>query len=457
MKKIFTLLFAICCSFSVIGQTKTGIHLQDNQTNTFFENIPKGLSEDSLMAFILKNRRRIEAKMPDKFVNSFLDNMNAGRDKNYTIDSIPEVAQLFINGLEFQNKNVLCKIDNFKITSIRKDSIYTFEVIKTNDSTGKLVYTNGKRKYHPPYARITQEHQNLAQNFFLFKINTLEPVRYRASSYSPVLDIFNTEESIEAIVKPRVMIDGRLQAKSFDYDKINLDDIEKIDVFGSSDAVAYFGQKGKVGLISFITKGSKFGFDWELANTHVVGEIQDNKGNWKKIVDTLFTNINQFKEYRKSCLNANGAIYLINGKFETESSNRKTINMDAISNLRVVSSTKIKRIPLISSDKLISVKTETTTADNDTIYIELNRDDRATSGTSNFSKIVSELKTLRNASSIPMPIYIVDNQEIDSEKLKLYKPKELEFVESLEGCDAISKYGKRAEFGVVIYRKKKIE
>jgi hypothetical protein len=30
-------------------------------------------------------------------------------------------------------------------------------------------------------------------------------------------------------------------------------------------------------------------------------------------------------------------------------------------------------------------------------------------------------------------------------------------VESLEGCDAISKYGKRAEFGVVIYRKKKIE
>ena len=452
-----TLLLLLClCFVSVFGQNETGIHLQENQTDTFFENIPKSLFNDSLVN-LQKNRRRIEAKMSDNFANLFFDNMNTGRGKIYAIDSIPEIAQLFINGLEFQNKNILCKIDNFKITTIRKDSIYTFDIVKKNDSTGKLTYTNGKRKYQRPYARITQEHQNLAQDFFLFKINTLEPVRYRCASYSPILDVFNTEDSIGILIKPRVMIDGRLQPKSFDYDKIDLDEIEKIDVFGSSEAVAYFGQKGKAGLISLITKGSKFGFDWALANTHVVGEIQDNKGNWKKIVDTLFTNINQFKEYRKSCLNANGAIYMINSKSETESSNRKTIDMDAISNLRVVSSAKIKRIPLISSDKLNRVRTENITTDNDTIYIELNRDNWVTSGTSNFSKIVSELKTLRNASSNPTPLYFVDNQEIDSEKLKQYKPKELEFVESLEGCDAISKYGKRAEYGVVIYRKKKIE
>jgi hypothetical protein len=67
------------------------------------------------------------------------------------------------------------------------------------------------------------------------------------------------------------------------------------------------------------------------------------------------------------------------------------------------------------------------------------------------------LKRLRKTLPDPTPIYFVDNQEIDSEKLKQYKPKELEFVESLEGCDAISKYGKRAEYGVVIYRKKKSE
>jgi hypothetical protein len=67
---------------------------------------------------------------------------------------------------------------------------------------------------------------------------------------------------------------------------------------------------------------------------------------------------------------------------------------------------------------------------------------------------MSELKRLRNTNPDPTPIYIVDNQEITAEKLKEYKPKELEFIESLEGCDAIAKYGKRAEFGVVIYRKR---
>jgi hypothetical protein len=453
MKKIFTLLFAICCSFSVIGQTKTGIHLQDKQTNTFFENVPKGLSEDSLTSLILKNKRRIE----DKFVNSFLDNINSDNRKNYTIDSIPEMAYVIINGLEFQNKNVLKKIHNSIITNIRKDSTLTFSVAKRDSITGSLVYKDIKRKYQPPYARVTQEHPILAHDFFLFKINTLEPVRYRCSSYSPVLDIFNTEDSITKSSKPRVMVDGRLQAKSFDYDKVNLDDIEKIEVFGSGDAMTYFGYKAQSGLISYITKGSKFCLDWALANTRVVGEIQDIKGNWKPIVDTLFSNIDQFNEYRKKCLKANGAIYIINGKPETEFSNRKSIDMEAITNLKVINSAKTKRVSLSASDKSVHTLTETTTTDNDTIYIETNRNRYQSLPTSNFSKIISELQRLRKSTPDPTPLYFVDNQEIDSEKLKLYKPKELEFVESLEGCDAISKYGKRAEFGVVIYRKKKIE
>ncbi|PWK17460.1 hypothetical protein LV89_04375 [Arcicella aurantiaca] len=456
MKKILLLLLLFSlCFINIFGQQKKETNLQKNQPQNFFENLPKNLSDDSLTAYILKNKHKIQSITPDKFINSFLDNLNP--DKVYTIDSIPEIAQVFINGLEFQNKNILCKIDNFKITNIRKDSLYTFDVRRMNDSTGKWEYINGKRTYQRPYARITQEHHNLAQHFFLFKINTLEAVRYRSSAYSPILDVFNTEDSIGIIVKPRVMIDGRLQAKSFDYDKINLEKIEKVDVFGNDDAVAYFGQKGKAGLISYITKGSQFNFDWALANIHVVGEIQDSKGKWKQIVDTLFTNLDQFKEYRKKCLNANGAIYIINGKAETELSNRKTIDMDAITNFKVVSSTKIKRMPMSVSDKLISLRTEMTTADNDTIYIETNRAIWAKSGTSNFSKIVSELKRLRNTDPEPVPIYIVDNQEITSEKLKEFKNKELEFVESLEGCDAISRYGKRAEYGVVIYRKKKLE
>jgi hypothetical protein len=455
MKKTTLLLLLSLCFANAFGQDKTGIHLQDNQTNTFFEHIPKGLSEDSVIAFILKNRRRIEAKMPDKFVNSFLDNLNIDNRKIYTIDSIPKIAYLFINGIEFQNKKVLAKINNYRITNIRKDSTYTFSVSKRDSATGLLKYEDLKQIYQRPYARISQEHPILAHDFFLFKINTLEPVRYRCSSYSPILDIFNTEETIEKSEKPRVMIDGRLQAKSFDYNQFNLDDIEKIDVFDSNNATKYFGQKAKSGLISYTTKGSKFCFDWALANTHVVGEIQDIKGTWKPIVDTLFSNIEQFNDYRKSCLKANGIIYIINGKSESEESNRKTIDMDAITSFKVINSAKTKRIPLSVSNKLVSISTETTKGENDTIFIETSRNTWALM--SNFSKVFSELKRLRKNTPDPIPLYFVDNEEVTIENLRLYKPKELEFVESLEGCDAISRYGKRAEFGVVIYRKKKIE
>ena len=98
------------------------------------------------------------------------------------------------------------------------------------------------------------------------------------------------------------MIDGRLKSKAFDYQNIDLKNIEKIEVFGSGDAVTYFGQKVKSGLISIITKGSKFNLDWTLSNTHVIGEMQDKKGNWKIISDTILTNIQQFNNYRTKCL-----------------------------------------------------------------------------------------------------------------------------------------------------------
>ncbi|MCU0469339.1 MAG: hypothetical protein MUF58_12125 [Arcicella sp.] len=448
------LLLLLIFTVQVFGQNTSRTHLQDNLTNTFFENIPKGLSGDSLMSFILKNRRKMEVSMPDKFAELFFDNTRFDNSRKYTFDSIPEIATVIINGIEFQSKAVLKKLDNFRITNILKDSLDSAILIKV-DSAGLSERKVIERTYRRPYARITQEHPILSKDFFLFKINTLEPIRYRCTSYSPVLDVFNTSDSIGVVQKPRVMIDGRLQAKSFDYDKIDLKNIEKISIFGSADATTYFGQKAKVGLISYITKGSTFCLDWALSNTHVVGEIGDDKGNWKSIVDTVFSNIEQFTEYRKKCLNANGAIYMINGKSETETNNRKTIDMDAITYFRVVSGVKTKVLPLSASNKLVSVVTETKPVDNDTVYIETSRN--TWGAKSNFSKIFSELKRLRKTEPEPTPIYIVDNQEITSEKLKEFKSKELEFVESLEGCDAISKYGKRAEYGVVIYRKKKME
>ena len=445
MKKTTLLLFLSFCFVNVFGQ---------NKKEVFNELVlPKGFPVDSIKNYILKYGTKTEAGKSDTFASAFFDDMMADGSKAYTNDSIPDIARLIVNGIEFQSKKVITKIDNYRIVGVSKDSAYTINSVKRDSVTGSLVYKNIKRKYQRPYARVTQEHPILAHDFFLFKINTLEPERYRCASYSPILDVFNTEDSIGVLLKPRVMIDGRLQAKSFNYDEINLDNIEKIEVFGSSDATNYFGQKVKSGLISYITKGSKFCYDWALANTHVIGEIEDNKGNWKQVVDTLFSNIEQFNEYRKKCLKANGAIYIINDKFETELVNRKTIDMDAITNYRVVNNAKNKRISLSVSDKLASLKTKTTTTENDTIYIETSR--YSLTSTSNFSKIVSELKRLRKSTPDPTPLYFVDNQEIDAEKLKQYKPKELEFVESLEGCDAISKYGKRAEYGVVIYRKKK--
>ena len=458
MKKSIFLL-AIFCAVNAFGQNQNAIKIVEKQNKMYYTyDLPKGLSDDSLTSFLLRRREKIEVGMSDRYMSSFLDNISADNHKIFTIDSIPAIAYVIINGIEFQDKNVLNKIENYKITNVRADSISILdyrETIENNTVKGEFQYNVLKRKYRRPYARVSQEHSILAHDFFLFKINTLEPVRYRCASYSPILDVFNTEDSIGILLKPRVMIDGRLQAKSFDYDKINLDNIEKIDVFDSNNATKYFGQKAKSGLISYTTKGSKFCFDWALANTHVVGEMQDKRGDWKVIVDTSFSNIEQFNDYRKKCLKANGAIYIINGKPETEFSNRKTIDMDAITNFRVISSAKTRNIPLPVSDKLISVSREMTKGENDTIYIETSRN--TWSLMNNFSKIFSELKRLRKTTPDPTPLYFVDNQEVDYEKLRQYKPKELEFVESLEGCDAISKYGKRAEFGVVIYRKKKIE
>jgi hypothetical protein len=376
MKKILTLLFIIFNFINVFGQNK------NEEFNKYA--LPKVLSVDSLGNNILKNNPNIEIEMSNRFANSFFDNMNSNGSKIFTVDSIPDIAYIIINGIEFQNKKALTKINNFKITNIRKDSTYTFNIVERDVKPGSLQYKDIKRKYQRPYARVTQEHPILAHDFFLFKINTLEPVRYRCASYSPILDVFNTEDSIGILLKPRVMIDGRLQAKSFDYNKINLENIEKIDVFDNENATKYFGQKAKSGLISYITKGSKFCFDWALANTHVVGEIQDNKGNWKQIVDTLFSNIEQFNSYRKSCLRANGIIYIINGKSETEESNRKTIDMDAITSFRVINSVKTKRVPLSISDKLVSISTETTNTENDTIYIETSRNSWIS--TNNFQK-----------------------------------------------------------------------
>jgi hypothetical protein len=460
MKKIFTLLLIFCYVTNGFSQTSGRTLLSKKKTlfndgyiykNQHFADID---TSDNDEGRLVNMKDTIVSKRATK---SIWENSMGQFDKAiYTIDSIPENAAINVNGVIFNSKKVLSKLADYTIFKIKKDSIYTFSRV-TSDSSKKFEYTEVRVKYQRPKGIVYQAHPNLPYNFFVFKLNTLEPIRYRSSSYSPVLDVFNTEDSIGFNPKPRVMIDGRLQAKTFDYQNLDLKNIEKIEVFGGIDAVTYFGNKAKSGLVSCITKGSTFKLDWTLSTTRVIGEMQDKKGNWKVISDTLFSTIDDFKKYHKKCLESNGSIYKIDGEFETEKVNRKTIDMDGINNVKIVTGTRTKDAPFFSYSKGLGIRNETKVGASDTIFIETKRSRLNASNNSNFGRVISDLQRLRKTSPDVEPLYIVDNQEIDSEKLKQYKSKELEFVESLEGCDAISKYGKRAEYGVVIYRKKKIE
>jgi hypothetical protein len=456
MKKLLFITLLICIFLDGFSQTSSEVLFQKNTAifkdgyiykNQHFVDIDSSDYEEGRLIdmSILANREQHIKKI-------LLNGVRLSNNKVYPIDSVPEIATVNINGVVFNSKKILTKLSDYTIFHIKKDSIYTYEYRTKKDSA---IYSNVRVKYRRPKAMVYQAHPNLPYDFFVFKLNTLEPIRYTSSSYSPVLDVFNTADSIGTNLKPRIMIDGRLQAKSFDYQNLDLKNIEKIEVFGGIDAKTYFGGKAKGGLISIITKGSTFKLDWALSTTRVIGEMQDKSGNWKVIVDTLFSTIDDFKKYRKKCLESNGTIYKINGEFETEFINRKTIDMDVISNIKIVSAVQEKTTPLTISATTRETRMEIINWGSDTIYIETKRPRWSASSNSNFGKVMSELQRLRKSTPDPIPLYFVDNQEITSEKLKEYKPKELEFVESLEGCDAISKYGKRAEFGVVIYRKKK--
>jgi hypothetical protein len=446
MKKIFTLLFIM--SFVNIFAQKKGkpemIKAKSFSITSFYH---KNLIYVDSVTFDVEfpADKATESQRQGIWFRSFAD--AAFKDTKFTRDSIPESASVNINGIVFENKKILSKMTDYDILLVKKDSSLTYVYDIEKKQYLRLA------KYKTPRAVVYQNHPNLPRDFFLFKQNTLEPVRYKCSSYSPVLDVFNTEDSIIYSLKPRIMIDGRLQRKEFDFQDINLSSVKKIDMFSKEDARTYFGQKVKSGLISVVTNESKFNLDWTLANTRVIGEIQDKKEQWKVIKDTLLTSPEQFISFRQNVYSTNGTVYMINGEFETEKVNRKTIDADAMESITVVAGAVIK------SDRVASVAIEIQAPKytNDTVFIKTEKERWTAKATTSIPRVMSEFRRLRKTEPDPTPLYFVDNQEIDSEKLKQYKPKELEFVESLEGCDAISKYGKRAEFGVVIYRKKKIE
>ena len=447
MKKTTLLLLALCFSFAGFSQKKEKAEILKGTAYSITSFYHKNLIYTDTLAFDVEVPfdKANERQKQGQWYRSFAD--AAFKNVKYTLDSIPESAFVTVNGIRFENKKILSKMNDCDILLVKKDSSYSH--IYNQKSRDYDVVA----KYKQPRAIVYQNHPNLPRDFFLFKQNTLEPIRYKCASYSPVLDVFNTADSLVFSDKPRIMIDGRLQHREFQFGDIDMATVKKMDVFSQEDARTYFGRKVKSGLISVTTIDSKFNLDWTLANTWVIGEMQDKNEKWKIIKDTLLTSPEQFIAFRKSVYATNGTVYMINGEFETEKVNRKTIDADAMESISVVAGTKITDV----YNKLLNKIEQTGKFTNDTVFIKTEKERWTAKAATSIPRVMSEFRRLRNTEPEITPLYFVDNQEIDSEKLKQYKPKELEFVESLEGCDAISKYGKRAEFGAVIYRKKKID
>jgi hypothetical protein len=184
------------------------------------------------------------------------------------------------------------------------------------------------------------------------------------------------------------MIDGRLQRREFEFDDINMATVKKINVFSQEDARTYFGRKVKSGLISVTTTDSKFNLDWTLANTWVIGEIQDKNEQWKVIKDTLLTSPEQFISFRESVYSTNGTVYMINGEFETEKVNRKTIDADAIESITVVAGEKTREVYNKSLGKIEEIGRFT----NDTVFIKTEKERWTAKAATSIPRVMSEFR-----------------------------------------------------------------
>ena len=219
MKKLIVLLLALIFTVHSFGQKKEDKSVKITDMGY------------SITDFYHKNIIfRDTVKFPLDFPwQSFADAVF--KDGKYTVDSIPENVKIIINGIYFKDKKILSKVNDYQILMVKKDSVlnYIYDNVKK-----QLVSTN---KYVKQPSMVYQNHQNLPRDFFFFKQYTLEPIRYSCSSYSPVLDVFLTEDSIVPYAKPRVMVDGRLQPKAFDYQNIDLENVKQIDVFADRKSV----------------------------------------------------------------------------------------------------------------------------------------------------------------------------------------------------------------------------
>ena len=428
MKKILTLLLLMACvirSFAQTEEQKTisvksiTTHYRKNLVfkdttilETLISSIPSSLGDT------------VGRKGGRRFPNGF-SHADDFETNHYTVDSIPDKARVFVNGIEFPDKTVLSKLSNYEILFIKKHNGF-----RKNEATNRYEpITDGK----PPRAFVYMKHEDLPEAIFLYKQYTLEPVRYTCWSESPSFDLLRTDDTLIFPSKPRIVLDGRLQSAEMRLSDLDFSKIKQVKVYGKTDAQQFFGWRVKEGLVEVTSlKGGQF-HSLGLLNIHVKGEMQDKNGNWKPLLDTTFSGVKQFQAFREDIYKKNGPIYLINGEYETELVNRKSFDYEAITNIRIVGKGN---------------------ASNDTVYIQTQKERWRNSAKTTMSQVLIDLKRIQHPEVSPVPIYLLDDKEVPCDTISSFKSKEIEMVESLEGCDAIAKFGKRGLNGVVSYRRK---
>ncbi|MFY7827625.1 MAG: hypothetical protein ACOVQ4_10880 [Flectobacillus sp.] len=354
--------------------------------------------------------------------------------KNQVFDKtqIHPEAIIRVNEVIFPNKSYLDKMPNVQVYGNTTDTATYYVYLKEKPSQKKPV---------PLSAAAIQYLDDLPESFVTFKKLTLEELRYTCSVEQPFFDGLGLT-SEKTSTSPRYLIDGQLQSIGFKAQQINLAETESIVVYSPENAKRYFSSRFEGGLVVVNTHKAKKSFNLVFKINVVESERISPDSGWKIVSDTVLANMDEFRAYRKAKLEAQSVIYMIDNRLENEHTNRKTIDLDRVVSIETTlgqGSTSFPT-PERNENKVDTIKINTRQVFQHSI--------------ATMSRVISELKQMRENKKPEVPLYIVDNEEIDMEKLKQFSRNEIELVTVLSSCDGMQKYGKKAEFGAVIFRRK---
>lgn len=354
--------------------------------------------------------------------------------KNQVFDKtqIHPEAIIRVNEVMFPNKSYLDKMPNVQVYGNTTDTATYYVYLKEKPSQKKPV---------PLSAAAIQYLDDLPESFVTFKKLTLEELRYTCLVEQPFFDGLGLT-SEKTSTSPRYLIDGQLQSIGFKAQQINLAETESIVVYSPENAKSYFSSRFEGGLVVVNTYKAKKSFNLVYKINVVESERISPDSGWKILSDTVLANMDEFRAYRKAKLEAQSVIYMIDNRLENEYTNRKTIDLDRVVSIETTlgqGSTSFPT-PERNENKVDTIKINTRQVFQHSI--------------ATMSRVISELKQMRENKKPEVPLYIVDNEEIDMEKLKQFSRNEIELVTVLSSCDGMQKYGKKAEFGAVIFRRK---